>query len=247
MIRFVPKFLLAALLFSGVARAESIPALTGPLVDTAGLLSVSEADTVRSFIERINRSGKVQIVVFITDSLGEFDIESYALKVAETWKLGRKGVDDGVLLLVAPKERRMRFEIGYGLEGDIPDVIAKRILSDRMAPFFRDGRFADGIQVALESVAERLHLDISAGVTERRVRRSDPKGPLSVWVILLLLLIVFISILFGGGGGGRGFHRSGWGGGGWGGGGFGGGGWGGGGGFGGGGGGFGGGGSSSSW
>lgn len=243
--RWLPAALLACLL-SLSAWGEPIPALTGPLVDSAGLLSSSEHQSTLSFIERLNATKKVQLAVLIVPSLEGSDIESYALRVAEKWKLGAKGKDDGLLLVIAPKERRMRFEVGYGLEGDIPDVIAKRILSDEMAPLFRQKRYADGIQLAIELVAKRIGVDLPSRV-DRSVRapRGDPAGPLLFWLIVFLLVIFLVGAFFS-----PASRRHGgsdyWGGGGWG-GGSSGGSWGGGGGFSGGGGSFGGGGSSSSW
>lgn len=242
--------LLALLALPAALQAENIPTLSGPLVDRAGLLSESERKAVTGFVEQLNASGKLQLAVLIADSLDGLDIESYALKVAESWKLGRKGVDDGLLLVIAPNEKRMRFEVGYGLEGDIPDVVAKRILSDQMAPYFRQRRFGDGIQVAVEAVGARLGLDLRAPVDRtQRVRAPDPMGNLLFWFILLAVLGIFFfttffSTLGGHRRGSRWSDSSGWGGSGgsWG----GGGGWGGGG-FSGGGGGFGGGGASSSW
>ena len=239
-------FLLGALVFPS-AWAETVPALSGPVVDAANLLGRSDHQGVVQLVERLNSSGKVQLAILIVPSLEGGDIESYALKVAESWKLGKKGVDNGLLLVIAPKEKRMRFEVGYGLEGDLPDIKAKRILSDQMAPYFRAKRFGDGIQVAVEGVAHALGIDLVAQV-DRSIhpRRGDPAGSLPVWVIVVFILLVFIMLFSGfGGGGGRGFgSSSGWGGGGWSGGG---GSWGGGGGFSGGGGGFGGGGASSDW
>jgi uncharacterized protein len=226
--------------------AENVPALTGPLVDQAQLLAGSERRQVEALIEQLNSTKKTQLAVLIVDGLQGYEIEPFSIKVAESWKLGRKGVDDGLLLVIAPREKRMRFEVGYGLEGSLPDVTAKRILSDGMAPYFRQGRFADGIKVAIAAVAEKLGVDLASGVQKLpRSARGDPQGPFSIWLILLIILVALVIMLFGGGGGGRGYYGggSGWGGGGsgWGGGGFGGGG------FSGGGGGFGGGGSSSSW
>jgi uncharacterized protein len=231
--------------WGGIAASPAaIPALTGPLVDTANLLSPEEKAAVTSVLERLNASPRIQMALLITDSLGDADIETYSLQVVESWKLGRKGEDNGVLLVVAPNERRMRFEVGYGLEGVLTDVGTKRILSDELAPYFKQKRYADGLQVAIAAVARELGIDLPHSVP--RLKRQGPTlNPLAQSLLFLLLIIVVLVLQavggFGGGiGGGRGY-----GGGGSFGGGFGGGG--GGGGFGGGGGGFGGGGSSSSW
>ncbi len=245
----ITRLWLALFLFiSLVAGGVNVPTLTSELVDTAGLLSNQEASSVRAFAARLNASNRVQLAILITPSLEELPIESYALEVSEKWKLGQKGVDNGLLLVIAPNEKRMRFEVGYGLEGDLPDIVAKRILSDELAPYFRERRFGDGIQIAIESVAQRLNIDLKAQVDRKlRGRRADPKGSLAVWLFLALLVLIIVISASGGGHGRSNWHggsSGGWGGGGFGGGGFGGGG---GGGFGGGGGGFGGGGASSGW
>ncbi len=234
----------AALLcfYAGSAFPASIPALTGPVVDTANLLSGPEKAAVTSLLERLNASPRVQMAVLITDSLGGADIESYALQVVESWKLGRKGEDTGLLLVIAPNERRMRFEVGYGLEGSLTDIGTKRILSDELAPYFKQGRYSDGLQIAIAAVARELGVDLPTSVP-RLKRREQPLNPFAQFLLFVLLIIVILVVQsvggFGGGfGGGRGYGGGSFGGGGFG---------GGGGGFGGGGGGFGGGGSSSSW
>ena len=82
-------------------------------------------------------------------------IEQYSIRVAEAWQLGRKGIDDGILLLIAKNDRALRIEVGYGLEGVIPDAIAKRIIADMMTPHFKLGHFANGIDAGIEAI---IHL-----------------------------------------------------------------------------------------
>src|SRR5690606_26351145 len=100
---------------------------------------------------------------------------AYAIRVAEQWKLGRADVDDGVLLLVAMRDRRMRIEVGYGLEGAIPDAIAKRIIAEQMAPRFRAGDFAGGIAGAVDSIGRAI-----AGEGLRRPPPGRLAGPTQV-------------------------------------------------------------------
>jgi uncharacterized protein len=229
------------------ASAIAVPYLSGPVVDEAQLLSPEERAQVQQMVDTLNASGKVQMAVLIASSLQDNDIESYSIAVAEKWKLGKKKTDDGLIFLIAPHERQMRFEVGYGLEGDLTDALTKRILDEVVGPYFKAGRYRDGILLGIEAIAHKLGVDLNAPVDQRL---TEHRGGGSIPLLFGLLIFVLFSFLAGfsptrrrypGGWGGGGF--GGWGGGG----GFGGGGFGGGGGFSGGGGGFGGGGSSSSW
>jgi uncharacterized protein len=188
-----------------------------------------------------------QITILTVPSLEGDPIEDFSLRVAEAWKLGDKKEDNGVLLLVAKEDRKMRIEVGYGLEGDIPDALAGRIIQNVMVPHFRKGDFSGGITAAtnlLMDASRGKKVEIEGGGASSK---SSPGGG-GRFIVLVLLFLLFSfgsrsGLLFGllalGASGGR--HRSGFGGGGFGGGGFGGGG------FSGGGGGFGGGGASGSW
>jgi uncharacterized protein len=246
--------LLAVVLPVATAAQPSIPPLTGPVVDTAGLLDSGSRrrleDLARSARARENGEG-VQLQYCIVPTLAGEAIEEFSIRVAEAWKLGTKGRDNGLLVTVAVKDRRFRIEVGGGLEGEIPDVLARRIGEQIIAPAFKAGRFGDGL---FDAGAQLLTLAGVATDEVARHARGRPRGvtgvPLGggllvgVFVVLWILGMVLRgfsprrrSHLWGGGGP--------WiGGGGWGGGGFGGGG---GGGWGGGGGGFSGGGASGRW
>jgi uncharacterized protein len=228
----------ALLALAAAARAEApIPPLTGPVVDQAGLLSPGDRERLAELARdvRAREGGQgVQLQYLVVRSLEEEPIESYSIRVAEAWKIGMKGKDNGVLVVVAVDDRAWRIEVGGGLEGEIPDALARRVGAQILVPAFRAGRFADGLY---DTGAALLTL---AGVAPESVQahaRGRPRGvtgvPSGFGVIIAIFVIVWIvsSVL-------RGFgprRRSMW----WGGGGpwMGGGGWGGGGGFGGGGGG----------
>lgn len=239
------------LFWAATAGATEVPFLSGPLVDEAQWLSPSESQKVTTALKALNTSDRVQMAVLVARSLQGESIEGYAIAVAEKWKLGTEEKDNGLLLVIVPSKRRMRLEVGYGLEGDLPDAFAKRIVADDMAPYFRAGRKADGVLAAIASVARYLNVDLGQGAATLYEPR---KGVLPVWLFFLLFFgclgISFFSLFhMGGRGGATGYFGSGYGG--WGaggrstggsfGGGFGGGG------FGGGGGGFGGGGASGGW
>jgi uncharacterized protein len=200
-----------------------------------------------------------QIVVAVFPELPSPSLEDFTIRTAESWRVGRKKLDNGVVLFVFVKDRKTRIEVGYGLEGALPDATANQIIRDVMLPHFRQGDYAGGLEAAIDAIMAATRGEYQA---EPRPPTPTPV-PVQTWVVLLFLLFfVVIPIWRRAKGGPRTYHRRGWdtpwwwgsggGGGGWGsggfgGGGFGGGGGGGGGGFSGGGGGFGGGGASGSW
>lgn len=143
----------------GGANAESlapIPALHARVTDAAGALSPADESRLESRLAAIERAKGAQIAVLIVDTTAPEAVEQYAFRAAEQWKLGRKAVDDGVLILLAMKDRAYRMEVGYGLEGAIPDVTAKRILDDVMRPYLRSGDVAGGLIAAVDAVEKIL-------------------------------------------------------------------------------------------
>jgi len=219
-----------------------------PLVDEFNLIGAGDSARIEQVLRAAKENGGVEISVLIARDLRGLAIEDLSIAVVEKWGLGRRKDDKGLLLLVAPKERQMRFEVGYGLEGQLTDAASRRILDNVMRPYFRQGRYADGIIASLYAVQERVPLGLD--LARAPVRRSG-KGsvPDTIFFIAIVLLFIFLTVLrLLGGVPVSGYRRGGgWGGSSWGGGG--GSSWGGGGGssWGGGGGGFGGGGASSSW
>ncbi|MEZ4815613.1 MAG: TPM domain-containing protein [Bdellovibrionota bacterium] len=217
--------------------AKAIPYLSGPVIDEVGLLSASEQNEISTYI----RSHKelLQMQVWIATLEGE-SIETLSYRAAKQWALGTEKRDNGVLLLVAPSEKRMRIEVGRGLEGDIPDILAGRILDHILRPDFRQGRFAEGIKKALETCVTLASKGPQAEAAKKALQASPNKRRPSSFAYVVFMLLFFVFSIFGGR---RRRHGSIWYGG------MGGGGWGSGGGSGwsGGGGSFGGGGSSSSW
>ena len=143
-------FLLAFCLASFAVRAEvAVPPLTARVTDLTGTLTSSQRDALEHELRAFETRKGSQIAVLIVPSTQPEAIEQYSLRVVETWKLGRKGVDDGVLMLVAKDDRALRIEVGYGLEGVIPDAVANRIIDELIVPFFRQGDFYGGIQAGV--------------------------------------------------------------------------------------------------
>ena len=134
---------LLALLMGG-AQAQDVqplPPLAAHVTDTVGLLSVDRREAIEARLVALEREKGAQVAVLLVATTRPEAIEEYALRVAEAVRLGRKGVDDGVLFVVARDDRRMRIEVGRGLEGAIPDAIAKRIIADVVTPYFKAGDF----------------------------------------------------------------------------------------------------------
>lgn len=240
---------LASVLPSKAEATFVVPRLSGPVVDQARIFSNQDVEGIGSWLEEIKDRGNVQIQIVTLESLQGVTIEEASIKIADAWKIGGAKTDKGLIFVVAPKERKMRIEVGRGLEGDLPDIFAKRIVSDVMAPYFRNGDYEQGVIAGVNAALEKVDPDALSkdGVRDGSVKKRA--GALSLRLFILMVVLVVLLSFFGGGGGGR-RRRSGlfWGGVGYGaGGGFGGFGGGSGGGWSGGGGGFSGGGASGSW
>lgn len=143
-------WLAAALLTAALAWAEvAVPPLSGRVVDQTQTLTPAQLRDLEQALAEFERRKGVQIAVLLVPTTGEETIEQYGIRVAEAWRLGRRGVDDGLLLLVAKQDRTLRIEVGYGLEGVIPDAIANRVIDEIMVPRFQAGDFYGGTREGL--------------------------------------------------------------------------------------------------
>jgi uncharacterized protein len=236
--------------FATPAEADpSFPALTGRVVDDAGVLS----DDTKRQLDGIlagdeQKFGGRQIVVATIKSLQGYEIADYGYRLGRKWGIGQKGKNNGALIIVAPNEHRARVEVGYGLEGDLTDAKSRVIIDRMMLPAFRKGDYNAGVVDGTKAVLATLG-NTSYAVPDFKAQDRDDSQPSDGWtgIIIFLVILFFVGrgffwpMLFMGMGGGWGGRGGGWGGGGWSSGG------GGGGGFSGGGGSFGGGGASGSW
>jgi len=227
--------------------APKFPALTGRVVDDADVLSAATKADLTEKLAALEQKTSRQLVVVTVPSLGGYEISDYGYQLGRTWGIGQKGLNNGLLFIIAPTEHKTRIEVGYGLEPIVTDALSSVIIQTQVLPKFRTGDFDGGVEAGVGALIEQLSLDPSEA--EKRAAAAEQQGQGNTngggLVGLLILLFIFIAILrvFGGWGllpflfmgGGRGGGFGGWSGGG-------GGGW-----SGGGGGSFGGGGSSGSW
>ena len=146
--RLLLAFLLLLTAVTAVAEV-AVPPLTGRVVDLAGVLQPAEQAALTSRLAAFEQEKGSQIAVLIVPTTQPESIEQFGIRVVDQWKLGRKGVDDGLLILLAMEDRSMRIEVGYGLEGVIPDAIAKRVIAEIMTPYFRQGDFYGGLNAAV--------------------------------------------------------------------------------------------------
>ncbi len=140
------------LLFSSVAVALDVPPLRGRVNDYANVLQSSQAQALEAQLAQLERDTGHQVAVLTVPTLDGEDIEGFSIRVAENWKIGKKGYDNGAILVVAVKDRRLRLEVGYGLEGVLPDAIAKRVTADYIVPHFRQQDYAGGIVAGIAAV-----------------------------------------------------------------------------------------------
>ncbi|MEH3118604.1 MAG: TPM domain-containing protein [Methylorubrum populi] len=206
-LRVLPLALLILAALAGLGRAAEpdFPKLTGRVVDAAGILSAEARARIDGKIEaHEDRSGD-QIVVATVPSLQDRTVEDYANRLARAWGIGRKKTDNGVLLLVAPTERKVRIEVGYGLEGALTDALSKTIVTSAITPRFRQGDFSGGVEAGVDAILSVLAGD--ADEWQRRAPvREDTVDPVTVafWILVIVVLVVVLTRMSGGGGGRRG-------------------------------------------
>ena len=246
--------ILAFLCFIAPATAApKFPALTGRVVDGANILSASTKEDLTEKLAALEQKTSRQLVVATIASLQGYEISDYGYQLGRAWGLGQAKLNNGILLIVAPTEHKVRIEVGYGLEPIVTDALSEVIIQTQILPKFRDGDFNGGVEAGVDALIQQLSLDTSeaekraAAAEQQHVQDGRGGGGLPSLLIIVFILFAIFRVFGGWGllpflfmGGGRGGWGGGDGGGGWSGGG--GGGW-----SGGGGGSFGGGGASGSW
>jgi uncharacterized protein len=187
----------AALLCLAAAAALAqapvpVPPLTARVIDLTGMLSGGAVNHIESELAALEASKGSQIVVLIVPTTHPEEIEQYGIRVAEQWKLGRKGVDDGAILLVAKDDRRVRIEVGYGLEGALPDATANRIIDETITPRFKSGDFDGGIESGVKQMISVVNGEPLPPPDSRWEHHS---GLHNILPLLLIVVVVASGIL----------------------------------------------------
>jgi uncharacterized protein len=188
----------ALLLAVIVALAANVPPLTGRIVDQANIIPAETRNAIEPKLVELEQKSGIQLVVATVRSLDGQDIEPYANELFRAWKLGEKTKNNGVLLLVAPNEKRVRVEVGYGLEGTLTDALSKVIIANAIAPRFKAQDFGGGISRGVDDIITVLTTDASEWQKRPSLRldrqeTSDPVGWLLVAGLIALVTLLIVS------------------------------------------------------
>ena len=176
-------------IFAFAAHGDvAVPPLSSPVTDLTNTLTTTEQAQLEQKLRAFENSKGSQIAVLIVPTTQPETIEQYSIRVVDQWKLGRKGVDDGALLLVAKNDHAVRIEVGYGLEGALPDAIANRIVRDFIVPEFKAGNFNQGINAGVD----RMIAVVEGEPLPAPQRREPSAGPHGVGSLLPVLLVVVV-------------------------------------------------------
>ncbi|MDP1525533.1 MAG: YgcG family protein [Rhodocyclaceae bacterium] len=174
---------------SGARADVAVPPLTARVTDLTATLSASDKTALEADLQALEARSGAQVAVLLVPTTQPESIEQYSIRVVEAWQLGRKGEDDGVLLLVAKDDRKLRIEVGYGLEGRIPDVVAFRIIDQEITPRFKQGDFAGGIRAGTARIAALIEGQESpdASVPDSAPSGPDPFEDIPAWLLLVIV------------------------------------------------------------
>ena len=188
--------LLAILCCGGLASAElALPPLTHRVTDLTGTLDAAQKQQLESRLAQFESKKGSQIAVLLLPTTAPETIEQYGIRMADAWKLGRKGVDDGALLLVAKEDRTLRIEVGYGLEGVLPDAVAKRIIAETITPNFKRGDFYGGVAAGVEQMISVIEGEPLPPPRQRSAASGTYQNIESLLLIGFMLVVVVGGVL----------------------------------------------------
>ena len=185
---FVAQCLLLASLAAFAQPLQKIPELREQVTDLTGSLSAGAKSALAARLATLETETGSQLAVLLVPTTAPEDIAAYAIRVVDAWQLGREGVDDGVLLLVALDDRRMRIEVGYGLEGAVPDARAHQIIETVMTPYFRQGDISGGINAGVDAIAALIRGEDLPASSARSSGNYDLGALLPVILIIAVVL-----------------------------------------------------------
>jgi uncharacterized protein len=197
------KLLLAAALVLGAAGALAagpdeiaVPKLTAHVIDQTGTLTTAERDSLDAKLVAFERERGSQVVVLLVPSIGTEPIEDFSTRVTDEWKLGRKGVDDGVLLAIAKQQRKIRIHTGRGVQGTLTDALSKRIVADIIAPRFRNGDFAGGIDAGVDAIVKAIEGEqLPLPEARSSVRKVDAVSSYSNFLFLGFFIVPIVGMV----------------------------------------------------
>ena len=182
---------------SALAGLVAVPAFSAHVVDLTQTLSVSEQATLAAKLSNYQQTKGSQIAVLLVPTTQPEAIEQYAIRVVDEWQLGREYIDDGILILIAKADRKMRIEVGYGLEGAVTDLYAKRIISETMTPQFKQGDFAGGIDAAINQLMGLIDGETLPAPTTQHVNADQLQGMMPLLLFGGLISGMMLRGLFG--------------------------------------------------
>ncbi|MCP9438927.1 MAG: TPM domain-containing protein [Nitrospira sp.] len=185
--------LLALLAMAASALGLDVPVLTGRVVDLAHILPDSAKESLSAKLAEHESKTTNQVAVLIVPSLEGEPLEAFSHRVATTWQLGVKGTDNGVLLLVALRERKIRIEVGYGLEGDLTDARSAQIIRNEIVPRFRAGDFAGGISAGVDAIIRTIEGTYQAA--EKSAPQQEPDGIGVIGTAILVGIVVGLGLM----------------------------------------------------
>ena len=177
-----------------------LPALSARVTDLTATLDETQRGRLEAQLAAIDRAGQAQIAVLLLPTTQPEAIEQFGIRLAEAWKIGHKGADNGVIVIVAKSDRKMRIEVGYGLEGSIPDAIAKRIVAERMAPAFKQGDFFGGLRAAVEGLDQAMggsSAAAPAAMPSSKPSKSAEDADLLPWLMAAVAAGGVLRLIFG--------------------------------------------------
>ena len=187
-------FGLFVLAFASSAFALTFPALTGRVVDEAGILDPAAKTALEQKLADFETKTTGQLVVVTLKSLQGTSIEDYGYQLGRHWQIGQKGKNSGAILIVAPNERKVRIEVGYGLEGTLTDAVSKLIIENSIIPRLRANDFAGGIGRGVDDIIQAVSTDSEEWKARARQRPDNEPDLLDVLALLFFLLIFFMIV-----------------------------------------------------